>query len=214
MTEDVKSPPPKQTVDALLLEGSTQQEREDRLCELVYNGLRRVSEHVRKSMLYSNDMIASFETDAYGKTVRTVYWMGENHLYAIVFLSCHGAPSSDLYNRPYLRSSMGGMQMIGIPGDSISLIVDALWDQIVNRGYKVYSEDCKDEIKSTALHGHEKTGEIVATAASGSNNIGNSNIPSATSAPTTTTYDAQAEEPTEKSKLRRRGQEPETDKNK
>lgn len=124
------------------------EDREGRLCALVYNGLSHMSSHVRKSMLYSNDVIISSEKD--GDTVRSVYWMGANHLYATVFKSCQNAQESVLYRRPFYTASMSGMRMIGIPAESVNLIIDALWAQLLARGYKVYSEDGQVELKPVA----------------------------------------------------------------
>lgn len=121
------------------------EDREGKLCALVYSGLSNMTTHVRKSMLYSNDMIISSETN--GKMVQSVYWMGINHLYSTVFKSCHDAPGSVLYGKPYYLSTMSGMRMIGIPGESVTMIIDALWENLILRGYKVYNE-AGQEIKT------------------------------------------------------------------
>lgn len=140
-----------------------QREREDLLCEQVYTKLSREISRVTKSALYMNDVITSVEMDRNGDVVQKVYWMGENHLYATVFMSCRNTPGTDLYGRAYIPSVMGGMKMIGIPGQSVDMIIDALWNHMIKQGFKVYSADGNEELATLAT----ATGQngIVATAA-------------------------------------------------
>lgn len=138
-----------------------QREREDRLCEEVYTRLSREIPRVTKSSLYMNDLITSAEMDKNGHLLQRVYWMGQNHLYATVFLSCRNTPATELYRKAYITDTMGGMKMIGIPGDSIDMIVDALWNHMIKQGFKVYDADGKEEVQSqsTRLNGHHRQGE-------------------------------------------------------
>lgn len=167
-----------------------EEEREHKLYQLIYNGLSSQSPYVRKSMLATNDMILSSERDANGHLVRQVYWMGEQHMYALIFMSCRGERGYGFYDKPYYTSKMGGMHMIGIPSDSIMAIIDEIWAQLIHRGYKVYGEDVKE-----ILVDHAETTQTPESV------IFDNREP-----------DTEADE-TEKSKAARR-REPETDKNK
>lgn len=144
-----------------------QREREDLLCEQVYTKLSREISRVTKSALYMNDVITSVEMDRNGDVVQKVYWMGENHLYATVFMSCRNTPGTDLYGRAYIPSVMGGMKMIGIPGQSVDMIIDALWNHMIKQGFKVYNADGSEELATLANVGTGQNG-IVATAAAAS----------------------------------------------
>lgn len=121
-----------------------EEEREHKLYQLIYNGLLSQSPYVRKSMLATNDMILSSEREANGYLVRQVYWMGEQHMYALIFMSCRGERGYGFYEKPYYKSKMGGMHMIGIPSDCVLTIIDEIWAQLIHRGYKVYGEDVKE----------------------------------------------------------------------
>jgi hypothetical protein len=173
-----------------------EEEREHKLYQLIYNGLYAQSPYVRKSMLATNDMILSSERDVNGFLVRQVYWMGEQHMYALIFMSCRSERGYGFYDKPYYKSKMGGMQMIGIPSDSIMAIIDEIWAQLIHRGYKVYGEDVKEALVESALNS-----DAVTTPTDPGAVIFDSQEP-----------DTEVDE-TEKSRLARR-REPETFKNK
>jgi len=93
--------------------------------------------HALASRIFANERAA---TDP----VRQVYWMGEQHMYALIFMSCRGERGYGFYDKPYYKSKMEGMHMIGIPSDCVLTIIDEIWAQLIHRGYKVYGEDVKE----------------------------------------------------------------------
>lgn len=211
-----------------------QREREDRLCEEVYTRLSREIPRVTKSSLYMNDLITSAEMDKNGHLLQRVYWMGQNHLYATVFLSCRNTPATELYRKAYITDTMGGMKMIGIPGDSIDMIVDALWNHMIKQGFKVYDADGKEEVQSqsTRLNGHhhrqgeEESHAIVSVAAAAAAAASGSGPPAISTSNSNngpereaSSPDVRVEEDTKRANLRRAAaaaarRDAETDKNK